>query len=330
MHAFLATGIGAILVASAGCGNPAPGPSDGSSVAAARAELRGYIEDVTGATAFRYGVTDDLGHSLDTVKIIAAPEAGGFVGVYHTWREDPGVFDVHLATSTDLLTWTWQVRLATEASQPTIKAASDGGFVTAWEGSKLAGDPSTPTFAYYPTWEALRAAEPAKSFEAKLSLSPCCEGTPNLYSASSVAADVGIHYYDDYVVDRQARATMTWTGWSVTKQPQLDAALTSLGVEGHIGDRDAIRFRGFDFLLLEGQLRPDDNGAWRLFLVDELTGTAQLLDIRTPQGKLSMSNATLELVELDGRRVLVVGVFVHQGTDAESGQLIYHRSLDDE
>jgi hypothetical protein len=41
-----------------------------------------------------------------------------------------------------------------------------------------------------------------------------------------------------------------------------------------------------------------------------------------------MSNATLELVELDGRPALVVSVFVHQGTDAESGQLIYYRTLD--
>ncbi|HSO29535.1 MAG TPA: hypothetical protein VLS28_06500 [Candidatus Sulfomarinibacteraceae bacterium] len=326
----IAAGFVATIALSAGCSSPAPGASVALGSAAARAELRGYIEDVDGATAFRYGATDDLGQSMDTVKIIQVEETGGFAGVYHTWRDDPGVFEAHLATSTDLLSWTWQVMLASEASQPTIRAAQDGGYVTAWEVSRLAGDPSPPAFAYYPTWEALLAAEPTMTFEAELSLSPCCEGTPNLYSASSAAADVGIHFYDDYVVDRQARGTMTWKNWSVTRQPQLDAALTSVGVEGHIGDRDAIRFRGFDFLLLEGQLRPEEDGAWRLFLVDELTGTAQPLDIRTPQGKVSVSNATLELVELDGRPVLVVGVFVHQGTDAESGQLIYYRSLDGE
>lgn len=286
------------------------------------------IEDVAGSTAYRYGAADDRGHTLDTIKIIQVEETGTFAAVYHSWREDPGIFEVHLATSTDLLTWTWQVTLTSEASQPTIRAAQDGGYVTAWEVSRLAGDPSPPSFAYYPTWEALLAAEPVKTYEAKLSLSPCCEGTPNLYSASSVAADVGIHFYDDYVVDRQARGSMTWGDWSVTRQPQLDAALTSIGVEGHIGDRDAIRFQSFDFLLLEGQLRPDENGAWRLFLVDDLMGTAEALDIRTPQGKISMSNATLELVEFDGRPTLVVGVFVHEGTDAESGQLIYYHVLD--
>lgn len=315
----------AAIVAACSNTTSTPAPTDS---AGARDALRAIIEDVAGSTAHRYGATDDSGHTMDTVKIIQVDETGEFAGIYHSWREAPGVFDIHLATSPDLLTWTWRVQLATEASQPTIRAAQDGGYVTAWEVSRLAGDPSTPTFAYYPTWQALLAAEPSKTYQVTLSLSPCCEGTPNLYSASSVAADVGIHFYDDYVVDRQARGTMTWTDWSVSRQPGLDGRLTSIGVEGHIGDRDAIRFKGFDFLLLEGQLTPEDDGSWRLFLVDDVTGTAVQLDIRTPQGKVSMSNGTLELVELSGRPALVVGVFVHQGTDAESGQLIYYHDLD--
>ena len=199
-------GLLAGLFAACGSTTSTPTPTDSR---AARDALRALIEDVAGSTAHRYGATDDRGHTMDTVKIIQVEETGEFVGVYHSWRDDPGVFEVHLATSTDLLTWAWQAMLKSEASQPTIRAAQDGGYVTAWETSRLAGDPSPPAFAYYPTWEALLAAEPSKTFEAELSLSPCCEGTPNLYSASSVAADVGIHYYDDYVVDREARGTMT-------------------------------------------------------------------------------------------------------------------------
>jgi len=321
-----AIGIAVLATLIGTCGGPAPSPAPTDS-REARAELRALIQDVAGSVGRVYGAHDDRGQALDTIKIIEVEETGEFAGVYHSWRDDPGVFDIHLGTSSDLLTWTWRVRLTTEASQPTIRAAQDGGYVVAWETTRLAGDPSPAAFAYYPTWEALLAAEPAKTFATKLSLSPCCEGTPNLYSASSVAADVGIHFYDDYVVDRQARGTMTWTDWSVTRQPALDAALTSIGVEGHIGDRDAIRFEGFDFLVLEGQLRPEDN-SWRIFLVDDLTGTAEPLDIRTPLGKVSMSNATVELLELGGRPAIVVGVFVHQGTDAESGELIFYRFLD--
>lgn len=312
----------------AGCGiGPATAPAPTES-AEARAELRAIVEDVARADGRVYQARDDAGHPMDTAKIIAIEETGEFAAVYHSWRDGPGVFEVHLATSDDLLTWSWQAMLTSEASQPTIRAAQDGGYVVAWETSRLAGDPSPPAFAYYPTWEALRAAQPAKTYEAELSLSPCCEGTPNLYSASSVAADVGIHFYDDYIRDRQARGTLTWDGWTVTRQPQLDDAVIALGVVGSIGDRDFIHFRGFDFLLLEGQIETEGTHGWRIFLVDEASGTAEQLDIRTARGKVSMTNATVELVELDGRETLVVQVFVHQGADDESGPLIYYRFLD--
>lgn len=324
----VAVAVATILLVACG-----PGPSANPAVptsAAARAELRAVIEDVAGSTGHAYDVKDDRGHGMAGAKIIAIPETGEFAAIYFTWREEAGPFDVHLATSPDLMTWTWQVMLASEASQPTILPAQDGGYVTAWEVSRLAGDPSPTAFAYYATWEALLGAEPAKTYETKLSLSPCCEGTPNLYSASSVAADVGIHFYDDYIVDRQARGTLTWTDWSVSRQPLLDATLTSNGVEGHIGDRDAIRFRGFDFLLLEGQLRRDDWSAWRIFLVDDAVGAAAPLEIRTHAGSLSMSNPTIELVELRGQAALVMGVFIQESAagSGEDAQLIYYRTLD--
>jgi len=69
--------------------------------AEARAELRYYIERVTQATARQYRTHDDVGHTMDGLKIIANPEAGGFIGVYQTYRA--GTFDAHLATSNDLL-----------------------------------------------------------------------------------------------------------------------------------------------------------------------------------------------------------------------------------
>ena len=53
--------------------------------------------------------------------------------MYHWWNGAASHFVVSAATSTDLLHWTWQVDLATRASQPTIRLASDGGYVVAWE-----------------------------------------------------------------------------------------------------------------------------------------------------------------------------------------------------
>jgi hypothetical protein len=100
---------------------------------AARAELRGYVENVTQATGRRYGVTDNAGNSMDCADIIANPSvAGQFIAVYHTTIS--GIGRVNVATSTDLLNWTWVRTLAGSASgsasQPTIKA-SGSAFVMA-------------------------------------------------------------------------------------------------------------------------------------------------------------------------------------------------------
>ena len=218
--------------------------------------------------------------------------------------------------------------LGNEASQPTIREASDGGYVVAWEVTPLEFSAhSFPEFRYYSSWENLLAARPARTYDVALSLSPCCEGTVNLYSASSTMVDAGFHYLADMVVDRQARATMDWRSWTATTDLRLDAALTSLGVKGNIGDRDTIRFRSLDFMLLEGQLAIDDLASERIFLVDLTTGFAEQLDFRTADGSTSVSNPTVQLVELGGRQALVFAAYVFSDT-AQSGPMIWYRVLE--
>ena len=46
--------------------------------------LRTIIEDVPGSAAYRYGTRDNLGNSMDTLKIVKSP-FGGYLGVYHTY-----------------------------------------------------------------------------------------------------------------------------------------------------------------------------------------------------------------------------------------------------
>lgn len=305
-----------------------PRPSNASGPDLVRAELASYAADLTNATAVRYQVVDDLGHSMDTMKIIDVP-GPEFAAVYHTWRDDPGVFDVHLATSPNLLDWTWRVQLSTEASQPTIRAASDGGYVTAWEVTPLDFDAhSYPKFLYYPSWQTLLAARPSKAYTVALSLSPCCEGTPNLYAATSATVDAGFHYLRDMVVDRQARAMMDWTSWTATKDLRLDTALTSLGVKGNIGDRDTIRFRSIEYMLLEGQVGTEGFDSERLFLVDLGTGVAEQVAFRTSDGSEAVSNATVELVDLNGKQALVFAAYVFS-EGRQAGPVIWYRVLRD-
>ncbi len=312
-----------------GCG--AAGTADPADLGAsrpvdARSELRSYVEDAAGATASRYGVTDDRGQVLDAVKIISASETGGFIGVYHTFREAAGTFDVHLATSSNLLDWTWRVRLADQASQPTIKPASDGGYVVAWEQEP----PNHLRFAYYPTWTDLLAGAAQKTLDAPLSLSTCAEGTPNLYSASRTFLDVGFHFYDDCDLDRQAHGTTDWTAWAAAERPSLEQSVRTLGVMGGVGDRDIISFRGFDFTLIEGQVIKGDWSTWRVFLYDDATGEADQLDIRTEAGSTAFTNPTVERIEIGGQMAIVVTLFVPSegARGGEAGQLIYYRTYE--
>lgn len=332
MRPWLAWGVlWALLATIVGCGEVRPGdsPQPSSStgltaVAEARSGLRNLIEDVTAATAYRYGLTDDLGHEMDTVKILAIPESGGFVGLYHSYRN--GTFNVHLATSIDLMHWTWRVRLATQASMPTIKPASDGGYAVAWE-----QEPDNHLeFAYYPGWPDLLAGTPSKTFEPAQQLSDCAEGTPNLYSASSTFLDVGFHFFDDCDTDRQARGTTDWSTFTAAARPDIEDAVRANGVAAGVGDRDVIDFDGVELTLIEGMRLRDDWRTWRVYLYDDATAKADQLEFRTNAGSTAFTNPTIAQVEIDGQRAILVTLFVPQegARGGEAGELIYYRTFD--
>lgn len=311
--------------AAVGCGeSPADAPTEPEppTLEQARAELRGYIENVAQATARRYHATDNRGNVMDGVKIIASAAAGGFIGVYHTF--DGAIFNVHLATSTDLMNWTWRRQLASQASQPTLRPSA-AGYVAAWE-----QEPDNHLkFAYYSNWTDLLNGVASKAFDAPRELSPCAEGTPNLYSASSSSIDVGFHFFWNCDVDRQARGTTDWTSWSSSREEQLDGAVLAHGVEGNVGDRDGtFSFRAYDFLLIEGQFVKGDFGSWRTFLYDHQTGKADLLSIQTNAGSTAFANPTIEYVEIGAQKAILVTLFLpHEGAGGgEAGELIYYRT----
>lgn len=295
-------------------------------VSQAKAELRNLIEDVTDATASRYGATDDRGNVMDTAKIIAIPESGGFAGVYHSFRADSNTFATHLATSDDLMNWTWQRQLADNASMPAIKPASDSGYVVAWE-----QEPDNHVkLAYFENWDELRAGSPAQTFDAPRELSTCAEGTPNLYAASRTAVDIGFHYYRDCDADRQARGETDWQSWTATTRPSLDAAIEAHDVVGNIGDRDVIHFQGHELMLIEGRSVKEDWQTWRVFLYDEESGDAEPLDIRTDAGSTAFANPTITAIEIDSQTAIVVTLFIpsEASNEAEAGQLIYYRTYE--
>lgn len=301
---------------------PVAAPSD-----SARAVLKSYVENVTTADGKIYAAKDNTGKTMDCLKIIANP-SGGYIGVYHTMIAD--TFKTNVASSADLLHWTWIRELAGSvtggASQPTIAATAEGGFVMVWEqepGNHL-------KFSYFNSWNDLKNGTVAKTFEAPHTLSTCAEGTPNIYSASSTSVDVGFHYWSNCDVDRQARGTTNWSSWSAAPQQQIDNAILAYGVHGNIGDRDGyLSFQNFNFGLIEGQGTKGDFGTWRCYLYDYQTGNADKLTIHTDGGSQAFANPTITRLTIDGQDAIVVTQFIPSqlAGPGEAGELIYYKKL---
>ena len=304
------------------CGAPRAGP-DWTDPVAVSGALQAYLEDVRGAAGRRYAERDDRGHELDGLAILPAQD-GGYVGVSHWWSAPPGEFHIGLSTSSDLLTWTWRAELARRGSQPSIAEASDGGYVVAWE-----QEPDNHlAFAWYRSWDDLLIGHRSKSFEAEQRLSDCAEGTPNLVTASSAAVEFGFHYFADCDLDREARGRMDWTEWSAEKRTDLDASVLAHDVAGGIGDRDTLRFRGQEFMLVEAMSVRDDWSTWRVYLVDGAAATP--LTFLTDGGSRAFTNPSAEIVELDHQATLVVSLFVPQegAANGEAGSLVYYVPID--
>ncbi|WP_202869073.1 hypothetical protein [Kribbella antibiotica] len=304
----------------------------------ARAELRGIVENVSGATGKRYNTKDDAGHVMDTVKIIQ-DTTGGYLAVSHHLASD-GRFRVNLATSTDLLNWHWVRELAGSntgpASQPTIVQASNGGFLLAWEQEQSGGGNNHLAFRYFANRADLLAGRVNRSFDSPRRLSSCAEGTPNIYSITlspdidHSTIDIGGHYWWNCDRDRQQRGTLkNFNSWSTSAQPNFDNALLHWGVGGNIGDRDQMAFRGYSFGLIEGQYTKGDFGSWRTFVYDYQTGNADRTTIRTNGGSTAFANPSITALKApNGQNAFVITLFIPSegAAPGEAGQLVYYQT----
>lgn len=316
--------------------SPAPAAAAGARPAARL--LRAAIEDVTHATAFRYGARDDQGTSLDTLKIIRSPE-GGYLGVYHAQQQ--GVFVVKLARSADLLTWVHVVDLEAHASQPTIAATSDGGFLVVDERDSGCGGTGPGGnclgFRHYPSAAALFAGTADRSFQAPRSLSRCAEGTPDIRSArlrpdlAHSTIRIGFHYFRDCRADRQAAGVLKgFSSWSAKVDKRSNHVLEAFRPGGNIGDRDVVALPAGLFSIHEVQFRAHDFGSWRVFLYDHTTGRAKRLRIHTRAGSTAFANPTFTVLRApSGRPALLVTLFLPSEGAArtEGGELVYYREL---
>jgi len=305
-------------------------------------ELIGLIADVPAATSC-YGIRDDLGRTMDTLKVIESP-GGGYLAVYHIGTGHGG-FAVHLATSSDLMSWTHRALLDEPASQPTIASTPEGGFLVVVEAGG-GGRPAWLRFKYYPSLRRLLAADAARVFDAPHVVAPAgrlAEGTPNVYQVtfepdvdhSTIIA--GFHYLRpgrlvrQGDVDRQARGTLAgFRHWTAGREPHLDAAVQAWAVTGNIGGRDEMHWRARPYTLIEGQFRKRDWRSWRIYLYDPASGAADPVPVRTHRGSVSFANpkATM-LTAPSGAPALLITLYLFDAGAApgEAGPLLYYREL---
>ena len=292
------------------------------------------ITDAAGATAVRYGLHDDRGVSMDTVKVAEHP-GGGYLAVYHSRSGRGRAFRVYLATSSDLLTWRQRAVLDRDASQPMLTALAGGGFLLAVEAGG-AGRPAWVRLSHFPDAGSLLAARPARTFDAPHTLVPpdrLAEGTPHIAAAAAdlSTVDVGFHYHRDGIVDRQGRGRLTgFRSWQAAADPVADKAIEAFDVRGNIGGRDDAEWNGTRVTLIEGQLRRGDWGSWRIFRYDRASGTAQPVPIRTHRGSVAFGNPKITVLRApSGRTALLATMFVFaEGAGlGEAGPLLYYREL---
>jgi hypothetical protein len=303
-------------------------------MAIVRTRLAGLLDDVRAASAFRYDAHDSAGNRMDTAKVIPSP-AGGYLAVYHDGEV------CHLATSTDLMTWTHRAVVDEPATQPTIASTGDSGLLTAAEFND--GHGGRLRIRHWTGLDALLAGHPAQEFLAPRTLSACNEGTPSIRQLSldadvGVSIELGFHYHRDCQVDRQALGTLSsFRAWSAATYPQLDAAIARAAarvgeqVRGNIGDRDHLRYLDKDYDLVEAQGRRGDFATWRVYLYDQAAGTAERLEIVTHGQSTAFANPTATVLrDPEGRDALMATMFLPMegAAPGEAGSLLYLVPLD--
>ena len=156
----------------------------GSAVRAARP-----ITDVSPGDGVPYKLADDQGrrHRPDRRDLGAGEtERLGARRLFLPWDDaQDQAFHTHVATSPNLFDWTWEVERAEQASQPSIAAMSDGGYVVAWEQEP---DPIHTVIASFDIVGRASAAGPIpRRFDVPVTMPACGEGTPSIERRESGA-----------------------------------------------------------------------------------------------------------------------------------------------
>ena len=307
------------------------GTAGNTGTATAESEITNLVSDVRSAAGHRYGARGNNTVGLDGLKIIENPR-GGYIGLSHTLYN--GTWYTSTYTSTDLLNWNYVSNIDSRASQPTIAQTPTGAFVVVYEQDTVCpGGGSCLKFRYYNNVDDLLAARYSKEHMAPRTLSPCAEGTPNIESIEGNTVRIRYHYYRNCNIDRQAIGTLTnFNSWSGRVADDLNNMFEALvpRINGNLGDRDVVNYKGTNFRIFEGQWTKSAWDTWRVYLMNDAVNSVKLLPAGTHGGSRGIGNPTVTKLRLpDGRPGIVVTYFIFSEGSApgEAGELIFYKPL---
>lgn len=288
--------------------------------------LAKQLGDVTQSIAYRYGVQDDRGITMDCLKIVAVGPRE-YLGVSHAMRD--GVFSLNLSRSTDLMHWRFITTLDTHASQGEILREPDGAFLLAYE-----HDEPNSCFVRlrrYANRAAFEKGTFAKEITLQRTLAPTAEGTPSIERVEGETVYLRFHYYRNGDVDRAAKGVLTgWRDWKTEVDPGINRAIEAFGCKGNIGGRTRFLLQGKPYYVQEGQLTKNDWASWRVFLMDGTEQNGQRSAVRIPmkthKGSQSFANPAVTALNEPGKppRFFVTFFMPTEGNArGESGELAY-------
>jgi hypothetical protein len=283
------------------------------------------LEAIGDAAPVTYGLVDDGGRSMDTLKVLPLA-ADKYLGIYHTWVED--VFRLQVAASTDLVRWNRIAELGDNNHQGDIKPLGEGFLVANEQDMPRRGN--RLRFRYYESLQKLAANEPLHDKSISRTLSRLNEGTPDIRLVEgedpldSVIL-VGFHYHRRSglmrKVDWLAQGVMTgFDGWAPVEDNLATAAISGMGYGGNIGGRSSFRYEGDTWYIQEAQLRWKDWSSWRVLLGDDRSYIQ--LEPRTAGASQSFANPCL--AALGDNNYAATFFLPRQGNvEAEAGELAY-------
>ena len=324
--------------------SPAPklshGPRRYNSSSAIIKSLTGVSEiftDVRSATQHRYDLKDNTGTQMDCLHvdaILGDKSIWGnhkYLGLYHA--NVGGQYNVRLASSSDMMSWTYRRTIIYNADMPYLKrvdSGQNGWLLLAHEqwmnpGSKL---PSRLGFKLFYNESQLLSGVHFNSYIAPLSVGKHSqlEGTPNIYNARRsivkdlvvVNAEIGFHFNNDKGVDTVASSQLQNFGPTALapewhdphEEVRYNQMFIDKGAIGNIGQRASGMISTMHISLQEaniGKMPPTIWEDWRTWMYHYAPGeggvptgatgsSVEMLKISTHGGSTAIANPSWHIV----------------------------------